>query len=701
MDNSHPPAIRMVLVPDGEASAPPVPNSHGIRHAVESTEDYSSMPFSQTDMDLRPLFDACPIAMIVIDSAGRIVSAAGGLLQLLDWTPGKLVGRSFEQALTVGNPVHSSSQGPRHSSRHRRRIRSGTGRIVEVEDEITRLPVAGRSYWEVHILRRAANAGTPQPPSLLDGDSSIGGSSTETMRTRHVRMLLDYLPAGVALFNESGSFISGNQAAQHMLGRPDENTNSLIPNPARSGPLAGSAVLQASLRQCFQSRTPVVEKAVKWSKRGELRHLDWRLQPVGPSDAERPAAVLALIVDVTDRVRGEQSLRETVIAAETVSHRKTMFLSAVSHDLRTPVNTINLQLDVLRLLVEKRGETDKDLIPTLNVLDKAVNGLTEMLDDLLDISRIDSGRLDDRPSIFAFDSWFEATLAPHEATASLKNIDFTWRVDRPGQQIHCDRIKLSRVLVNLVHNAVKFTQSGSIDVAASLKDEANLILRVKDTGPGIPADQLDLIFDEFAQLNNPSRDPSHGSGLGLAICRRLLESVGGLISVESRVGSGSTFHVRYPLQKIQPLQMIEEQRAVAAITPSQSNSSSRSRLGRTPLLIIDGDGICRQSLAAFLNSSGYAAAAVADAPSALRWLDQTRPWLILLDLGLPGKSGLALLRTIRERNEYRKVPIIVLTTGDVSGECDDFMALNVEGVVPKPVNLGQLVQSLARLSPRS
>src|SRR6185437_15349190 len=156
------------------------------------------------------------------------------------------------------------------------------------------------------------------------------------------------------------------------------------------------------------------------------------------------------------------------------------------------------------------------------------------------------------PTSFRLDHWLSATLAPLEVMAYSKGLEFSWKVDRPGRVVDADRVKLSRVLVNLAGNAVKFTESGSVEVSAGADTDGGLVLSVRDTGPGIPDDQKDRIFDEMVQLRNPERDRTKGTGLGLAICRRLVQAVGGRLTVESRVGQGSTFTAWYPADHLPP-----------------------------------------------------------------------------------------------------------------------------------------------------
>jgi PAS domain S-box-containing protein len=638
------------------------------------------MPFSRPDFDLRPLLNGCPLAVVVLDSSGRIVSASGGLLAEHGWSEADLIGRTIESTLTPGARPAAVMVGVRRSARYRTRLRAVDGRSIEVEDEVSTLPAGGRSSWEVHILRRQG----PEPTSSTASgasDSSIGISPDARVRAHHMRLLLDHLPVGIAYFHETGEFLAGNLAARRLMGRSPGSSASRVAPPQE---------LAASLRRCVEDRVTAVEKGVAWNIDGETRHYDWRLQPLGSPDSDRAPGVLAVFVDVTERVRGELGLRQAVHAAEGASRRKSQFLSAISHDLRTPVNTINIQVELLRTLLELGSGTTEEILDGVRTLGKAVGNLNELLHDLLDLSRFDAGRVEDRPQNFALDEWLDSVVAPHEAAAAAKGLDFTWRLGGPIRHVRCDRVKLTRVISNLVENAVKFTERGSVDVSARLSsDESQLLLRVVDTGVGIPTDQFQRIFDEFAQLNNPARDRSRGTGLGLAICRRLVEGAGGSISLDSRVGQGTVFQVRYPVQVVPPPESATTERRP---TPAAA--------GGPPLLIIEDDPLGRRSLAVFLAQTGHAVAAVASGPEALRWLGDERAALIVLDLHLPGMAGLDVLRQLRALPSGRDVPIVVLTAETGDGHTADLQALDVEALLQKPVDLGELVETIGRLLER-
>jgi signal transduction histidine kinase len=179
-------------------------------------------------------------------------------------------------------------------------------------------------------------------------------------------------------------------------------------------------------------------------------------------------------------------------------------------------------------------------------LKSSAAALAELVGDVLDVSRFDVGQVELQMSDFSLNDLLAEECARARTAAQTKNLTLT--VEIPGHPIrlHSDRLKLMRTISNLVGNAIKFTDTGRVIVTSSVEQHQAVLIRVSDTGLGIPKDQLGRIFDECVQLANPGRDRSTGSGLGLAICRQLVEALGGSISVESQPGHGSQFTLRLP-----------------------------------------------------------------------------------------------------------------------------------------------------------
>lgn len=231
--------------------------------------------------------------------------------------------------------------------------------------------------------------------------------------------------------------------------------------------------------------------------------------------------------------------------AEEANGRKTRLLAAVSHDMRSPLNAITLTAEVIRLTAEDPDLATK--VPGLaQRLQANATALGDLVAALLDISALESGRVALHESEFPLNELLVGECGRLLPLAQAKRLALTAEPVAPAVRLRADRVKLTRVIGNLVTNAVKFTEAGGVTLSAGLTPEGAVVVRVHDTGPGIPAASLERIFDEFAQLGDSGRDPAKGWGLGLAICRRLVELMGGAITVASQPGRGSVFSVLLP-----------------------------------------------------------------------------------------------------------------------------------------------------------
>jgi signal transduction histidine kinase len=270
---------------------------------------------------------------------------------------------------------------------------------------------------------------------------------------------------------------------------------------------------------------------------------------------------VAAFADITEQRQLRDQLETRRREAESASVRKTQMLSALSHDIRNPVNAIML-LSELILRSVRSHESDSDLQETADELRATSHSLSHMLSDMLDLARFDTGRVELNASDFTGQDLLDEVCRNFAPQAQRKNLKFI--CESSDICFHTDRIKLNRALANLIGNAVKFTESGEVRVEVASTPDRGALITVHDTGPGIPQDDWDSIFQEFVQLNNPERDRSKGTGLGLSICRRIVDVLGGTLKVDSEVGRGSTFSIALPATAVSCKQVPETPQAVSA-----------------------------------------------------------------------------------------------------------------------------------------
>jgi signal transduction histidine kinase len=244
-------------------------------------------------------------------------------------------------------------------------------------------------------------------------------------------------------------------------------------------------------------------------------------------------------------IEQNQELDSLRRVAEEASARKTQLLASVSHDIRSPLSTIDLIADLI-LRSGANPELAAQLPDLVRRLRNNTRSLTDLVSALVDISSLDAGRISVRNSEFSLNELLLEARERLLPLAEAKNLRLLVEAPEAPLWLRTDKVKLDRVLSNLVGNAMKFTETGGVTLSAALTPERAPIIRVQDTGMGMSRDVLGRIFDEYGQLGNPERDSNKGWGLGLAICRRLVGVMGGSITVQSEPGRGTTFCVLLP-----------------------------------------------------------------------------------------------------------------------------------------------------------
>ncbi len=390
--------------------------------------------------------------------------------------------------------------------------------------------------------------------------------------------------------------------------------------------------------------------------------------------------VLVAIVDVTEVKREGKALELAKSEAERANVAKSRFLAAASHDLRQPLQTIGL----LQGMLEKRVR-DEPTLKLVRRLDQTVNSMSSMLDKLLDINQLEAGIV--RPAIIDFPIKRLLDELRTEFTYHTATNDLGWRVVPSSLTVRSDPRLLEQIIRNLLSNAVKYTNEGKLLLGCRRRGD-KLRIEVWDTGPGIPELELQAIFEEFHQLDNPARERSKGLGLGLAIVRRLADLLGHHIDVRSRLGAGSVFTVEVPLGRTG---------AVARSVPSQ-NAAQLSTPSCGTILIVEDDPAVRELLQLLLDDEGHRTFVAADGHKALALAAErsSAPNLVIADYNLPnGLNGLEMIASLRKQRQH-EIPAIVLT-GDIS--TDTLREIARYGCVHlnKPVKAKELTHQIQRL----
>ena len=392
----------------------------------------------------------------------------------------------------------------------------------------------------------------------------------------------------------------------------------------------------------------------------------------------RPKTLLA-VDDITESKHATEALVAARQLAEQANLGKSRFLAAASHDLRQPLQTISLLHEILAKKVE--GE---DTLRLVGRLDETVSAMSSMLDTLLDINQLEAGIVRREMVDFPINSVLDhlrAQFAFHAAAHGLG-----WRVVPSSLSVRSDRRLLEQMIRNLLSNAVKYTSEGRILLGCRRRGEM-LRVEVWDTGIGIPEEQLQEIFEEFRQLDNPARERSKGLGLGLAIVERLADLLGHTVDVRSRPGKGSVFAVEVPLGH-----------GVPHWRPHQfSHEATKPRHQGGTILVVEDDPSVREMLALVLDGEGFRTTTVEDGPRALELAVRgaVRPDLVVADYNLPnGLNGLRVVAGLREAFDH-EVPAIILT-GDISTDTLREIAEGGHLHLNKPVKARDLITLIRR-----
>jgi signal transduction histidine kinase/ActR/RegA family two-component response regulator/TolA-binding protein len=374
--------------------------------------------------------------------------------------------------------------------------------------------------------------------------------------------------------------------------------------------------------------------------------------------------------------------------AEDESQRKTRFLAAVSHDVRTPANAISLTAEVI-----KQAGDDPQWAHEIPELAEALRSnaklLVELVSDVLDLARFDSGKVDVDPTEFSLQDMVGKEVMQYQALASSAGLRLEGSSDAEPIWLRTDRMKLARVLSNLIGNAIKFTDRGGVEVKCSQAADGTVEVHVTDTGVGIQPAHLENIFDEFYQIKNPERDRSKGTGLGLAICKRLVDAIGCSLVVRSRFGEGTTFTIRIP----QEFAIDPPARAVAKPQQMQQQPSARRLAGLRVLLIEDHEDT-RNAFSRLLGAHGAEVNIAHDGREAMRILGHHSPDAVLLDLMLPDMDGREVLQHLAQ-NRPANLRCLLAVSGDVTeSRRREVESLGADGLVPKPLQIDLLVERI-------
>ncbi len=411
----------------------------------------------------------------------------------------------------------------------------------------------------------------------------------------------------------------------------------------------------------------------------------------------QPIEAVGYTADITPRRMAEDQLHSTneqlLISNAELAHAtrlKDEFLANMSHELRTPLNAI---LGISEAMMDEvYGPLSPQYRKSIKIIEQSGQHLLELINDILDLAKIEAGKLEIRPSPTSLKYLCESSLNFVRQTAINKHIQLKHHDTYGDHCIEVDERRMRQVLINLLSNAVKFTPSGgSVELVAQYDpDRQQFQFQVRDTGIGIAAANLPRLFQPFIQIDSSLNRQFSGTGLGLTLVKRIIDLHRGTIGVESDDNAGSCFTIVLPIGQSHP-------QPIATAAPIVETQPIRVLHPEAPRILLAEDNAMNiEIMTDYLNAQGYEVIVAKNGIEAIALNQSHSPQLILMDIQMPGMDGLEATRQIRQDQQYAKIPIIALTALAMPGDADRCRAAGANDYLAKPVKLKQLATTVER-----
>ncbi|MGL4597377.1 MAG: PAS domain S-box protein, partial [Bacteroidia bacterium] len=498
------------------------------------------------------------------------------------------------------------------------------------------------------------------------------------------RSLFEYSQNMICTHDMGGNLMSINASGAHILGyEPEELIGTNLQDIV--APDVSHEVVQ--YLENIQAHGNG-EGILKIRKRNSENTI-WMYNNIRLNDVHGIPYVLGSCVEITARFKMETELRQAKKMAEEALVMKDRFVANISHELRTPMNAI---LGFVEILLQSNINAEQRT--QLMAVQTAGDNLTAVINDILDLAKIESGKIDFENRPFQLREICKSVKLLLDQRAQEKGLLFEWSCDpKIPQYMLGDGLRLSQVLINLVGNAVKFTQQGHVKFTFSCEgeNEESMMLncRVEDSGIGIEPEKIQEIFEPFTQASKDATRKYGGTGLGLSIARDLIELQGGQISVESKLGQGSTFEFILPVNKVGLDAVLEVENALQPVTISNG----------LKILLAEDHPLNQQLAQKLILDFGFSLVIVNNGIEAIEALNMHVFDVILMDLQMPGMDGYEATRIIRTELKLQ-TPIIALTAHSANGEKERCLALGMNDYLSKPFRAQELYFRIASVVPR-
>ncbi|MFH2140453.1 MAG: ATP-binding protein [Pseudomonadota bacterium] len=496
---------------------------------------------------------------------------------------------------------------------------------------------------------------------------------------------MDRAGIGIHWLDDDGHFIYVNEYAAQLLGYTQEQMRAMSVTDV--DPNFAGKDFKVQTQPLREIRTSTFETAQR-HKNGEVIPLEVTFY-YQPGKEESSGRFISFVTDIRQRKQAEQTLRRAMEAAETANRAKSTFLTSMSHELRTPLNAILGFSSLMRRDEQLRPEQRTNL----DIINRSGEHLLTLINDILELAKIEAGKTQLNITPFDLGVLVRDVTDMMELRARAKGLRLL--IDQSSQfprYINGDEARLRQILINLLGNAVKFTQQGGVTLRLGTKQNAiaHLIIEIEDTGPGLSAEDQQRLFQPFMQFGKQPGD-NKGTGLGLSITRQFVQLMGGNISVESTVGKGSLFRVELPLSEVKEADLLPQHETEKGEVVGLASGQPVYRI-----LIVEDQLENQLLLSQLMQRIGFEIQVAENGAQGVQLFQSWQPHLIFMDRRMPDMDGIAATQAIRQLPGGKEVKIVAVTASAFMEQRDEMMAAGMNDFVRKPYRFNEIYDSLTR-----